>query len=120
LGSRHQQPQSSNQEWQSLDQCPCCGSALVQPQGWKELANGCIELYLRCPECLICTSERLREREVAEYDKALVKCRQSMVAVYETVVRSNMEDLVECFSLALAHDLIGPDDFAPGPRQARC
>jgi hypothetical protein len=95
-----------------LGDCLHCGSAFVQPQGWKELPGGDFKLHLRCPECQALTTGRYDQQRVAAYDEALVSGREAIVASYEAMVRKNMESLVERFVLALEHDLIGPEDFA--------
>jgi hypothetical protein len=92
--------------------CPSCGSSLVQPQGWKELPGGDIVIHLRCPECLVLTSESFEQRQAEALDNALVRSRKSIVADYEILVRHNMGELLKNFRLALELDLIGPDDFA--------
>lgn len=48
---------------------------------------------------------------LAEYDDALVKSREAIVADYEAIVRHNMEELSQSFERALELDLIGADDF---------
>jgi hypothetical protein len=93
--------------------CPACGSWLVQPQGWKELPGGDIVIHLRCPECLVLTSESFEQREVAELDSAFLRHRNAVVADYELVVHHNMSELLRSFRRALELDLIGPDDFTP-------
>jgi hypothetical protein len=92
--------------------CPSCGSSLLQPNGWKELPGGDIVIHLRCPECLVLTSESFGQRQVEELDNALVRSRKSIAADYERLVRHNMGELLQSFSRALELDLIGPDDFA--------
>ena len=96
-----------------IGECLHCGSAFVQPQGWKELPGGDFKLHLRCPECLTRTSGRFEQERVAAYDASLVSGRQAVLDSYESMVRRNMEVLIDRFVLALEHDLIGPEDFAP-------
>ena len=104
---------SSEGDKPPLGDCLHCGSAFVQPQGWKELPGGDFKLHLRCPECLARTTGKYDQQRVAAYDEALVSGRRAIVASYEAMVRENMESLVEHFVLALEHDLIWPEDFAP-------
>jgi hypothetical protein len=110
------QPREENQ--QSLTVCASCASPLVQPQGWREPADGTLILSLRCPECFVRTSGSYDHERVAEYDEALIKGRQSLVADYELIVRHNMEELTNSFTQALDLDLIGPDDFGVPPERA--
>jgi hypothetical protein len=98
--------------------CPSCGSSLVQPLGWKELPGGDVLINLRCPECLVVTTESFGARELAELDESLVESRKSIMADYDLVLRHNMSELLGCFARALELDLIGPDDFRPRPAAA--
>ena len=72
-------------------------------------------LHLRCPECEQRTAACYAHEAVAEYDRQLMRDRAMVAYHYQALVRHNMEELVATFSRALALDLIGPDDFAPGP-----
>jgi hypothetical protein len=102
---------SSEQDQRSLGTCPQCCSPLVQPQGWRELPGGGIVLHLRCPECGVRLTGSFDHDRVAEYDDALVKSREAILADYEAIVRHNMEELSQTFGRALELDLIGADDF---------
>lgn len=107
LRPRHRpQPQDK-----PLGICPHCGSPLVQPQGWRELPHGDVILELRCPECQARLTGSFEHDQIAEYDEALVKSRESIVADYEAIVRHNMAELSQTFSRALELDLIDADDF---------
>jgi hypothetical protein len=56
---------------------------------------------------------------VAAYDEQLVRIRRAMECEFEAIVRRNMEELADRFAVALALDLIGPDDFTRrGPPSA--
>jgi hypothetical protein len=102
---------SSEQPERPLGICPHCGSALVQPLGWKELPDATIVLHLRCPECWVRLTGNFSHDRVAEFDDELLKSRESITADYEAIVRHNMEELSRCFERALELDLIGADDF---------
>ncbi len=95
----------------SLARCPACESALVQPQGWKELPNGDLMLQLRCPDCMIVIAGSFAADQVARFDAELVRGRAQVERAYRAIVRENMSELSVCFSRALELDLIGPDDF---------
>jgi hypothetical protein len=95
-----------------LGSCPRCGSRLVQVEGWKELVPDRLMLRLRCPECQVRMVGSFDEKRVAAYDEELVRIRERMESEFGALVRSNMEELAERFAVALALDLIGPDDFA--------
>jgi hypothetical protein len=102
---------SSEQDERPLGTCPQCCSPLVQPQGWRELPDGAIVLHLRCPECMVRLTGNFDHERIAEYDDALVKGREAIVADYEAIVRHNMQELSRSFARALELDLIGADDF---------
>jgi hypothetical protein len=75
------------------------------------LPDGAIVLHLRCPECGVRLIGNFDHRRIAEFDEALVKSRESIIADYEAIVRHNMEELSQSFERALELDLIGADDF---------
>jgi hypothetical protein len=77
------------------------------------LPGGDIVIHLRCPECLVLTSESFGQRQVQELDGVLVRNRNAVIADYQLLVRHNMSELLHSFGRALELDLIGPDDFAP-------
>lgn len=106
-------PATPPKEQRPLGECPHCGSAFVQPQGWKELPGGDFRLHLRCPECRVWMIGRFEQARVAAYDHSLVSGREAILAEYEALVRHNMEELARSFAMALERDLIGPEDFAP-------
>jgi DNA-directed RNA polymerase subunit RPC12/RpoP len=104
-------PPDAKIEERALWRCARCESGLVQPEGWRELAGGDLLLHLRCPECASRTTGGFSGEAVAAYDDELVRGRAVLLAAYEELVRQNMEEAAERFVVALALDLIGPDDF---------
>jgi hypothetical protein len=98
-----------------LASCPRCGSALVQVEGWKELAPNRLMLHLRCPECEVRMVGSFDHERVAALDDELVRVREQMESEFGALVRRNMEELADRFAVALALDLIGPDDFTRRP-----
>ena len=96
----------------ALAGCGNCGSSLVQAQGWKQLPHDRILLQLRCPECEVVIVANLGEREVETFDEQMVAARDALLRVYDSIVRENMRDLADRFAVALALDLVGPDDFS--------
>jgi hypothetical protein len=96
----------------SFAACGNCGSKLVQAQGWKELPYDRVLLHLRCPECEILMVANLCQAEVAALDDDMVQARETLLRAYDLIVRENMGELADRFEVALARDLIGPDDFA--------
>jgi hypothetical protein len=94
-----------------LVDCPRCGSGLVQVEGWKEIVPDRLMLRLRCPECEARMVGSFDHERIAAYDEELVRVREQMVSEFGAIVRRNMEELADRFAVALALDLIGPDDF---------
>jgi hypothetical protein len=95
-----------------LASCPRCASGLVQVEGWKELVPDRLLLHMRCPECEARMVGSFDHARVAAYDEELVRVRERMEIEFGALVRRNMEELADRFAVALALDLIGPDDFA--------
>jgi uncharacterized Zn finger protein len=93
--------------------CTTCSSELFQLEAWRERAAGGLTLRLRCPECGARTVRDLDAEEALRVDDALSQARLEMVAVYEAVVRDNLEVEAALLAKAFALDLVGPDDFAP-------
>lgn len=93
--------------------CPACFSDLVQPVEARAQNDGTVRLTLRCPEC-----ERV---SVGEYGwdaargmgRAFAAGKSLLRAAHAELAKENFRDELDCFILALAADLIGPDDFLP-------
>jgi hypothetical protein len=83
----------------------------VHPRSWLQCPDGRLRLDLRCGQCCHETTGEYEPAEVAAYDRALVAARLELTALYQAVVRSNMEAEAERLRAALALDLIGADDF---------
>jgi hypothetical protein len=97
-----------------LSACPSCGSELVQPLRSRAAHGGGMLVDLRCPECFAWTEAACSRGELAELDRRQAASRATLLHAYERSVAESMEALEACFGAALALDLIGPDDFAPG------
>ena len=93
--------------------CTSCSSTLLQLEAWRERAAGGLTLRLRCPECDARTIRDLDADEAARVDDALSRARLEMVALYEAVVRSNLEHEAGLLARAFELDLLGPADFMP-------
>ena len=96
-----------------LPVCATCASELLQLEAWRERPAGGLTLRLRCPECDARTVRDVDAGEAARVDDAFSRARLEMVALYEAVMRSNIDSEAKLLGMALALDLIGPDDFAP-------
>ena len=95
-----------------LPLCTVCASELLQLEAWRERTAGGLTLRLRCPECDTRTVRDVDAGEAARVDDAFSQARLEMVALYEALMRSNMDSEAKLLAMALALDLVGPDDFA--------
>lgn len=106
--SRNQVPQAS-----ALHICPECGSGLVQPTCWEQVADrGHWRIWRRCPECgWFCQSVH-GESEIDAFDEQLDIGGRELADELKALEHSNMSDMAVAFVAALAADLIGADDFS--------
>jgi hypothetical protein len=95
-----------------LHVCPECASRLVQPTCWEQTEQeGHWRIWRRCPECEWCSDSIHGEREIDEFDEHLDFGTRELADGLRDLERSNMEQVLETFVLALQADLIGPEDF---------
>jgi hypothetical protein len=83
----------------------------VHPTRWRQVGSERVWLELRCGECRDRTTGEYDLAQVARYDRELVEARLELTALYQAVVRSNMQAEGERLRTAFALDLIGADDF---------
>jgi len=93
--------------------CAACASRLLQLEAWRERPGGGLTLRLRCPDCDSRTIRDFDAQEAVRVDDALSQARLEMVALYEAVVRNNLDIEATLLAKAFELDLVGPDDFAP-------
>ena len=94
-----------------LHVCPQCSSTLVYPTDWAPV-DGCHwRVELRCPECEWHQSGLYEQAVLDRFDQILDTGTDAMIAELRRLQRSNMEDELERFNLALVQDLILPEDF---------
>jgi hypothetical protein len=93
--------------------CAVCASPLLQLEAWRERPGGGLTVRLRCPECDARTIRDFDAQEAVRVDDALSQARLEMVALYEAVVRNNLDIEATLLAKAFELDLVGPDDFAP-------
>jgi len=96
-----------------LDICPNCYSDLVQPVEARAAAGGSVRLKLRCPECGHFTDEEHSWDDARDFGRRFAAGRAALRAAHAELSQENFRDELDRFVLALASDLIGPDDFAP-------
>jgi hypothetical protein len=94
-----------------LHLCRCCGSDLVHPIDWEEVAADNWRLQLRCPNCEWIGEAVYERRIVEELDEELERGMETIVRDLRHLTHANMEEQIERFITALQDDLIVPFDF---------
>ncbi|MBI5311071.1 MAG: hypothetical protein HZB14_08645 [Actinobacteria bacterium] len=93
--------------------CPQCYSDLVQPMDACAQQDGSVLLTLRCPECHHRTTAAYSWEAARKFGRTFAAAKAQLRATHADLAKENFRDELDCFVLALASDLIGPDDFAP-------
>jgi hypothetical protein len=94
-----------------LHVCPECSSELVYPLEWAPVDEVHWRVELRCPECEWRQGGLYEQAVLDRFDQELDAGTDAMVSNLRSLQRSNMESALERFNLALASDLILPEDF---------
>jgi hypothetical protein len=93
--------------------CPACSSRLVQPTSWEQADDRTHwRIWRRCPDCEWCGDEVHGEREIDDFDEQLDHGTHELADELKALEHSNMAEIADTFSAALAADLISADDFA--------
>ena len=94
-----------------LHVCRDCGSNLVHPIDWEEVAADTWRLELRCPNCEW-IGGAVYDRSIVELlDEELERGMETIVCDLRSLTQANMEEQIDRFVAALADDLIIPFDF---------
>lgn len=108
----HRASRTKTKVEEGLHVCAECGSKLVQPTRWEQTAKrGHWRLWRRCPECEWCCDGIHGEHEIDAFDEVLDDGAEALAAELHELERECMREIAECFSTALADDLITADDF---------
>lgn len=94
-----------------LHVCPRCGSGLVYPLEWAPVDAGGWRVELRCPECELQLGGVYEQAVLDRFDAILDAGTDALIADLGLLQRANMEEELERFNLALANDLVLPEDF---------
>jgi hypothetical protein len=106
-------PRTEKPPVSSLHICPDCGSCLVQPTCWEQAeSRGCWRVWRRCPECEWSCDGVHGEVEIDAFDEQLDLGAHELADELRALEHANMAEMATAFTVALASDLIGPDDFA--------
>ncbi len=95
----------------ALEVCPLCESNLVYPVDWREADGACWELELRCPCCEWRHRDTFDQETVERFDDSLNAATDSLIGALDELSRENMQEEIDRFVEALAHDHILPFDF---------
>jgi hypothetical protein len=101
----------STRSVEGMHVCPSCSSSLVQPAQWFEQGEGRWHVDLRCPECDWWGRGSFSQDDVDGFDEELDRGAQELIEDLRSLTRSNMEDEADRFAMALATDVILPEDF---------
>jgi hypothetical protein len=97
----------------SLHICPECGSPLVQPTCWEQEGDRSRwRVWRRCPECEWSCESVHDVVEIDAFDEQLDLGAHELADELRALEHANMAEMATAFTVALASDLIGPDDFA--------
>ncbi|MBK5229995.1 MAG: hypothetical protein JJE27_02370 [Thermoleophilia bacterium] len=96
-----------------LEVCPACHSDLVQPVEARAQNDGGVRLTLRCPECEYVSIDNYGWEAARNFGRVFLAGKALLRAAHAELAKENLLDELDCFVLALAADLIGPDDFKP-------
>jgi hypothetical protein len=94
-----------------LHVCPECTSSLVYPLDWMPMDAAHWRVSLRCPECEWSAVGVYEQSVLDRFDQVLDAGTDSLCADLRRLERSNMEDELQRFNVALGDDLILPEDF---------
>lgn len=104
---------ASGPQWGSpaLHICPRCGSKLVYPLEWEEVDPELWAVEVRCPGCEWTETGVFDQDTVESFDIELDRGVDQLINDLRRLERANMEEAIDHFSYALAHDHIVPEDF---------
>jgi hypothetical protein len=104
-------PETTEAPDRQLHLCRACGSDLVHPVDWEEVAADNWRLELRCPNCEWHGEAVYERATVEELDEELERGMETIVRDLRQLTHANMEEQIERFIDALQDDKIVPFDF---------
>ncbi len=96
---------------EDLHVCPECRAGLVYPLEWAECSHTQWEVERRCPNCEWQHVGRFDQDVVDRFDDELDRGTATVVRDLNRLMRANMEEDIERFTLALDSDAVWPMDF---------
>lgn len=91
--------------------CPSCSCNLVHPLEWTPVDSENWRVELWCPNCKWGETQVHPQRVLDRFDLILDDATESLLDDLAALQQSNMEEELERFAYALAHDQILPEDF---------
>jgi hypothetical protein len=96
----------------SLIICSACGAHVVNPVDWHESGDSAWWVRLRCGACAWTREDVISDEEAHRLERDLAPGLREIAHTVGSLDRERMEREADAFITALAHDLIGPSDFA--------
>jgi hypothetical protein len=100
-----------------LERCPGCGHDAVHPLWWEPLDEQHWWIALRCGACGARTEQLVTNAVASRFDRDLDRARDEIIDEAERLGLEILSMQADALAVALEHDLIGVDDFAPGRRE---
>jgi hypothetical protein len=92
--------------------CPACGSDFVHPVTWHAADDRSWWMLLHCGGCHLWGEETCPDDVAERFDRELDRAQAQIARAADRLSRERLSQQAEAFSVALARDLIGADDFA--------
>jgi len=94
-----------------LQICPACAVDLVYPVAWQPAGGQSCRVSLRCPNCEWTRTGVFDEAAMQQFDDALDRGTDALVADLRQIAYANMEADVERIAAAIWAGLVLPEDF---------
>ena len=104
-------PSGPARDTAALHICPTCDSALVYPVDWAPADQLRWRVDLRCPDCEWSGGGVYAQEIVDAFDEELDRGTEELLDDLTALARTNMEEEVDRFVVALRSGWILPEDF---------
>ena len=96
--------------------CPACDRDAVHPLWWEAVDEAHWWIALRCGACGVHGEHLVTNAVASQFDRDLDIALDEIADEAERMSREILSREADALAVALERDLIGVDDFAPGPR----